>query len=563
MNSRLDSTNSNDSVHFKDEQLNNELSNNNKENSNIDSSTSSGIISQQNLVAASEQPVSRLGPRPVCFTNKTSELMFVATAVLSQILNISGTSQTLTLFRILSTDLNTSANMESWLMASFSLVTGSLILISGQLGDIYGLKKVLICGYIFAFIWSLILGFTKYTHQATFFIVSRAFQGLGVSCILPNVMGIVGTIYEAGSHRKNLVFALIGAGAPVGAVFGVWWASLIVHFDKHAWSWCFWAYAILLFLTLVLNILFCPNSIPKNSKNIKMDWIGALLAVVGLVLFNFSWNQGAIVGFQTAYVIALLVISSVAIVLFFIYEKNYALYPLVPPSVFMNPNVVSILATLVFGWGSFGCFLFYLFQTRLYLQNMDPLLAGTEFIPFAVFGIIAALTVALTIKKLTAQVLLVFSSIAFCAGSVMLAILPLHQIYWKLSFFTTIILSFGMDLSFPAASIVLSDNLPKANQGMAGSLISTMMNYAMSLFLGVAGVVQTQVSKNIENRHPEYSEQKKTQMSYRGAMYFAVGSAGLAIVISSSYAIATLVFHKGGKNKNTAVYESGDSTRED
>ncbi|KAL6940698.1 hypothetical protein ACO0QE_004611 [Hanseniaspora vineae] len=557
MNSSSNSTTSDESTRSKNEQMNHQISN----NSNNNDSTTGSKSPTEKVESQLEEPVSRMGPRPACFTNSASELLFVATAVLSQILNISGTTQTLTLFKILATDLNTTSNMESWLMASFSLVTGSLILISGQLGDIYGLKKVLICGYIFSFIWSLILGFTKYTHQATFFIVSRAFQGLGVSCILPNVMGIVGTIYQAGSNRKNLVFALIGAGAPIGAVLGVWWASLIVHFDKHAWSWCFWAYAILTFLTLILNILFCPNGIPKNTKNIKMDWIGALLAVVGLVLFNFSWNQGAIVGFQTHYIIALLVISVVAIVSFFIYEKDYALYPLVPKTVFLNPNVVAILATLLFGWGSFGCFLFYLFQTRLYLQNMDPLLAGTEFIPFAIFGIIAALTVALTIKKLTAQVLLTFSSIAFCAGSVMLAILPLHQIYWKLSFFTTIILSFGMDLSFPAASIVLSDNLPKANQGMAGSLISTMMNYSMSLFLGVAGVVQSQVGKNIENNHPEYSEQKKTQKTYRAAMYFAIGSAGLAIVISSSYAIATLVFHKDGKN--TKVYESKSSTQDD
>lgn len=488
--------------------------------------------------------VSKLGPRPVYFTTTTSEIMFVMTAIISQIINQAGALQTLTMFKILSEDLNTDSKMESWLMASFSLVTGSLILITGQLGDIYGLKKILMYGYAITFVWSLILGFTRYTHNASFFIVSRAFQGLGVSCILPNVMGIVGNIYQAGSHRKNLVFSLVGAGAPVGAVLGVWWASFIVHFDVNAWSWCFWAYGILCFIILVLNHIFCPNGIPKNTKNIKMDWIGACLAVVGLILFNFAWNQGAIVGFQTGYVIALLVISCVAIVLFFVYEKDYAKYPIVPKSVFMNANVVFILASLLFGWGSFGCYLFYLFQRRMNIEDMDPLLAGTEFVSFAVFGVFAALTVALTIKKLTPQVLLVISTIAFCGGSIMFVCTPLHQLYWKLSFFSTLVLVFGMDFSFPAASIVLSDNLPIANQGMAGSLVSTMVNYAMSVFLGVAGVVETQTKKRISSKHPEYSEKRKTFLGYKAAMYFAIGIAGLSIVISSAYALKTLVLQK-------------------
>ncbi|KAL6940696.1 hypothetical protein ACO0QE_004609 [Hanseniaspora vineae] len=499
---------------------------------------------EQGIDAQNTAPSLKLGPRPAYFQTTASEMMFVMTAIISQIINQAGALQTLTMFKILSDDLHTDSKMESWLMASFSLVTGSLILITGQLGDIYGLKKILMYGYAITFIWSLILGFTRYTHNASFFIVSRAFQGLGVSCILPNVMGIVGNIYQAGSHRKNLVFSLVGAGAPVGAVLGVWWASFIVHFDVNAWSWCFWAYAILCFVILILNHIYCPNGIPKNTKNIKMDWIGALLAVVGLILFNFAWNQGAIVGFQTGYVIALLVISCIAIVLFFVYEKDYAKYPIVPKSVFMNANVVSILATLLFGWGSFGCYLFYLFQRRMNLEDMDPLLAGTEFVSFSVFGVFAALTVALTIKRLTPQVLLVISTIAFCGGSIMFVCTPLHQLYWKLSFFSTLVLVFGMDFSFPAASIVLSDNLPIANQGMAGSLVSTMVNYAMSVFLGVAGVVETQTKKHINIKHPEYSEKEKTFLGYKAAMYFAIGIAGLSIVISSAYALETLVLQK-------------------
>ena len=54
---------------------------------------------------------------------------------------------------------------------------------------------------------------------------------------------------------------------------------------------------------------------------------------------------------------------------------------------------------------------------------------------------------------------------------------PVGQIYWTQKFFSLIIQSFGMDMSFPAATIILSNSLPKAQQGIAASLVATFQNY--------------------------------------------------------------------------------------
>ena len=48
---------------------------------------------------------------------------------------------------IISNDFNSTSAKQSWLMASFPLVSGSFILISGRIGEIYGLKNMLILGY--------------------------------------------------------------------------------------------------------------------------------------------------------------------------------------------------------------------------------------------------------------------------------------------------------------------------------------------------------------------------------------------------------------------------------
>lgn len=43
-------------------------------------------------------------------------------------------------------------------------------------------------------------------------------------------------------------------------------------------------------------IYTCPKNIPTNVNGFKMDWIGSVIGVAGLIIFNFVWNQGPIVG---------------------------------------------------------------------------------------------------------------------------------------------------------------------------------------------------------------------------------------------------------------------------
>jgi hypothetical protein len=46
-----------------------------------------------------------------------------------------------------------------------------------------------------------------------------------------------------------------------------------------------------------------------------------------------------------------------------------------------------------------------------------------------------------------------------------------------------------MDLSFPCGTIILSNAMPREHQGIAASLINTVVNYSISLSLGIAGTI--------------------------------------------------------------------------
>lgn len=265
-----------------------------------------------------------------------------------------------------------------------------------------------------------------------------------------------------------------------------------------------------------------PNCIPTNVHNFAMDWIGSIIGVVGLILFNFVWNQGPVAGWDKAYIIVLLIISVLFLVAFVVYELKYPISPLLPVEVTKNGQILTILSILFLGWGAFGIWTFYYFAFQLNLRDYSPVWVGGTYFMFIIWGTIAALIVAFTIKKVGPAILLFFSALGFTMGSLMLSVTPIHQMYWRMNLGMQIILCFGMDLSFPASSIILSDHLPMQYQGMAGSLVNTVINYATSLCLGMGTTVERQINKSGED----------LLKGYRSALYLAVGLGGLGSCIA-------------------------------
>lgn len=104
----------------------------------------------------------------------------------------------------------------------------------------------------------------------------------------------------------------------------------------------------------------------------------------------------------------------------------------------------------------------------------------------------------------------------------MLAVTPIKQSFFRLTFGQMFILCWGMDMSFPAASIILSDILPNHHQGMAGSLVSTMINYSVSLFLAMSSCVEIEIMKRTNDQ----------LLSYRSGLYFGIGVACLGVLCS-------------------------------
>lgn len=446
------------------------------------------------------------------------EVTFVIYICFAQLLTQAGLGQAIVPLHIIGQSFGSQTPGQlSWYAAAYSLTVGTFILAAGRLGDIFGHKSLFIVGFTWFGFWSLITGLSVYSHSAIFFDVCRALQGIGPAMLLPNSLAILGRTYAPG-RRKDMAFSLFGATAPGGFVLGGIFSALIA--ERAWWPWAYWCTAILCCFLAASATLIIPS--PSNSHTIQksFDFLGAAVGVAGLVLVNVAWNQAPVVGWDTAYIIVILILGLALLGSFFIIERKVA-QPLVPRGTFSG-KVGFVLGCIALGWSSFGIWLFYLVQFLQVLRNATPLSSAAQVVPCAIVGFIAAVTTGFLLSRVRTSYIMGVAMVAFCVGNILLATMPVHQNYWIQTFLALIITVWGMDMSFPAATVILSDLVPPGQQGVAASLVATIVNYSISIGLGIAGTVEVHVDRDGQD----------VLRGYRGAWYAAVGLSAIGVLLS-------------------------------
>ncbi|KAI0603530.1 major facilitator superfamily domain-containing protein [Biscogniauxia sp. FL1348] len=481
--------------------------------------------------------------RPMTTLHETAFFMIVATANFTP---LSGFHQTLCILHIIGDDLGvTNSGQLVWLMSGYGLTVGTFILLAGRLGDVYGYKRIFVLGNLWFAVFTLIAGLSTYAGRErsyAVFLVSRIMQGIGPALLIPNAVALLGVTYVPGP-RKAMLFALFGAVAPASAVISPAVTSL---FAMVWWPSAFWALALVLVIVALAAVHVIPDVPPSPEKTAaaatvaqprpyerflqfcaELDALGAVTGVTGLVLISVAWNQGAVDGWRSAYVCALLVLG-LALCAGFAYVEGRARKPLIPLQA-INSGVAFVLAAVFCGWGCFGIYIYYTWEFYEVARGASPLLATAWHSPILVSGVAAAVTTGLVIHRVGPAVVMALALLAFTVGTALIATAPVGQTYWAQTFLCNVIVTWGMDLSFPAATLMLSDLVASEHQGIAASLVTTVVNYSGALALGVAGTVEVRVNRG--GTTPE-----DILRGYRGAWYVAVGLGAVGLAISLAFA---------------------------
>lgn len=455
------------------------------------------------------------------------EILFVAICAVSHLMTQAGLGQALAPIDIIAPEFGEiNPGQQSWFIAAYSLTVGTFIMISGRLGDIFGHKRVFASGYAWLGIWSCFAGFSAYVGNQIFFDVCRAMQGIGPALLMPNALALFGRAYPPGI-KKNIVFSIFGALAPAGFVIGATFGSLFAQLAW--WPWAFWSYGITAFALAALSLLIIPRALsmrPAVHQRPAFDWSGSVLIVAGLVLVNVAFNNGPLYGWGTPHVYFVLIMGLMCVA-GFIWVELRATNPLLPIRA-MTSTVGFVLALVGVGWGAFGIWVFYNIRFLQHIRNATPLSVSAQYAPAVIAGLVAAGMTGFMLTHTPVSFVMMVSMVAFCVGIIVSCFQPAQQIYWAQTFIGIVIMPFGMDMSFPAATVILSNHMPPENQGLAASLVNTVVNYSISIALGIAGTVEVYAPADSE-----------LQMN-RNALYSAIGLSGLGVILGLMFFLQTL-----------------------
>ncbi|RAL05476.1 MFS general substrate transporter [Aspergillus ibericus CBS 121593] len=360
----------------------------------------------------------------------------------------------------------------NWMAAAYSLTQSAFVLITGRLGAIYSHQRLLLLGVFIITVFSLCNAFCN-TYVS--FVAVRALTGIGGGIVMPNAVATL-TIMVPPGKARNITLATFAATPPVGALVGALLAGTFLQYTE--WKWHFILIACLGFL--------CG----------KVDAIGAFLGLSGLLLFNIAWNQAPSTGWQTSYVIVILILSVLLMISFFIWESRFADEPIMPLAVFTAPSFNALIFVVLFIYMSVGISLWYMVAWQQLLRGWTVLHVAIGWIPYGIGASIAVTLAAWLITVLEAQYILSLGCLTSIVACVLLATMPEQQIYWAQVFPATVIGSLCPDFVYVAAQIIASNSVGKREQGVASSLIGTLNLYGNSLGLGFAGTIEVQVAKN-------------------------------------------------------------------
>jgi EmrB/QacA subfamily drug resistance transporter len=363
---------------------------------------------------------------------------------------------------------------QQWVTNAYLLSLGSLILLGGSLGDVWGERRVFTIGIAAFGVFSLACALAP---TLGLLVAARVLQGAAGALVTPSSLAIIVTAFppEQRSRAVGSWTAWSGTALIAGPLAGGW----IV--DQASWRWIFTLNVPLVVATLALISVAVPGRRAGLYRR-PIDVVGACLCVVGLASFVFGLVEGPRYGWASAAIVASLGTGAAALALFIVYERRVR-RPMLALGLFSRRNFVIANAETFAIYAGIAILFFFLV---IYLQQVagyGALKSGLTTLPETAVVFFLSRRAGVLADRFGPRVFMGVGPLLAAAGIFLLARLGTDVTFLTDLLPALLVFALGLSLTVaPLTATVLAD----AGDGDAG--IASAVNNAVARVAGLVGV---------------------------------------------------------------------------
>lgn len=416
--------------------------------------------------------------------------------------------------KAMQSDLGGGLAAQQWWVDAYLLTLGSLILVGGSLGDIFGEVRVFTLGVASFGLASVLCAVAP---DANTLIVFRGLQGIAGALLTPASLAVLTSTFS---------------GAERGAAIGTWtaWSGISFVIGPLVGGWLIgistWRVIFLINIPIAIATLVLVRTHMTQQevrkKDIRVDLPGAALCAAGLGLLVTAFIEQPRLGWSDPLIPGGLAGGAALLAAFVVYEMHTAM-PMLPLRLFAKRNfsVTNIETFAVYGalsgWGVF---------TTLYLlefAHYSPFKAGLATLPITIVMFVLSPRVGRWSMRYGPHL---FMSVGpALAGISLLAFarLPAKLDYWV--DFLPALLGFSVGLSLtvaPLTTTVLSDAGP-SDAGIASGVNNAVARVAGLIAVAVLGIAAAGGSDHFTMRGFHHTALAVSALLIAGGLIGAVG----------------------------------------
>ena len=370
-----------------------------------------------------------------------------------------------------------------WVVESYGLFLGALILVGGSLGDLFGRRLIFLLGVAIFAVASAGCGLAWNIHQL---IIARSIQGIGAALLVPGSLAIISTSFDERSRGQAIGTwsGFTAITAAIGPVLGGW---LVEH---ASWRWVFFINLPLAAAVTVISLWFVPES--RGSTAGHLDWVGAILATVGLGGLVYGFIESVNLGWRSPLVFGSLFAGFACLIAFVFVEASVS-SPMLPLTLFKSRSFSGANLLTLFLYAAIGIF-FFLFPLNLVqVQGYSTTATGAAVLPLILLMFFLSRWSGGLVARYGPRVPLIIGPFIVALGFVLFALPSVGDRYWKSFFPALILLGFGMAVTIAPLTTVVMESVNQERIGAASGINNAVARIAGVLAIAVLGIVMVKV----------------------------------------------------------------------